>query len=148
MSIFRRIVAVFSLPAAFLMLVTGLSPVTKSQQEKKEAAVEAEVQEDFAPVFRFAVATDVHISADDDTNTKIYPMIFDIYIRACNEDLYAYFNSVDAGSDGSVYTNIEGGLGIFAARRTHIYRRVPGDPSDRPGIGLHALLRDSIPGFI
>ena len=90
----------------------------------------------------------MHATFDDDTNTKIYPMIFDIYIRACNEDLYAYFNSVDAGSDGSVYTNIEGGLGIFAARRTHIYRRVPGDPSDRPGIGLHALLRDSIPGFI
>jgi len=94
----------------------------------------------------------LHTAFDGDTNTKTYPMLFDIYLNACNEDLYAYLSSVEAngglGQSDAVYTNIEGGLGVFAARRTHVYRRVPGDASDVPGYGLHALLRDSIPGFI
>lgn len=89
---------------------------------------------------------------EGDTNTKIYPQLFDIYINACNEELYAYLNSASSatGIDQShaVYSNIEGGLGVFAARRSHLYRQVPGDPSDQAGIGLHALLKDSIPGFI
>lgn len=87
-----------------------------------------------------------------DTNTKIYPELFDIYIWGCNEDLYAYLYSESSASgidqSHSVYSNIEGGLGVFGARRTHLFSRVPGDPSDRPGIGLHSLLKDSIPGFI
>lgn len=89
---------------------------------------------------------------EGDTNTKIYPELFDIYVTACNEELYAYLHSV--GSLGgveqntSVYTNIEGGLGVFAARRARLYRRVPGDPSDRTGVGLHALLKEMGVGFI
>lgn len=87
-----------------------------------------------------------------DTNTKVYPKIFDIYINACNEELYAYLSSESSagGVDQNhmVYSNIDGGLGVFAARRTHLYRRVPGDDSDRPGVGLHALLKDSIGCFL
>lgn len=101
---------------------------------------------------RDAFLRGLHNHFDGDTNTKIYPMVFDIYINACNEELYAYLNSQAAAGDidqsHSIYTNIEGGLGVFAARRTHLYRRVPGDPSDRAGVGLHAILKDSIPGFI
>ncbi len=94
----------------------------------------------------------LHEKFDGDTNTKIYPELFDIYITGCNEELYAYLSSVGSASgidqSHAVYTNIDGGLGVFAARRAHLYRRVPGDPSDRPGVGLHALLKDSIQGFI
>ena len=101
---------------------------------------------------RDAFMAAMHSQFDGDTNTKIYPQMFDIYVYACNEDLYAYLSSVGAATgvdqSHSTYTNIEGGLGVFGARRTHLSRRVPGDPSDRPGIGLHALLKDSIAGFI
>ena len=102
------------------------------------------------PRSAFLTALKEHFAGD--TNTKIYPEIFDIYIYGCNEELYAYLYSESSASgidqSHSVYSNIEGGLGVFAARRTHLYGRVPGDPSDRPGIGLHNLLKDSIPGFI
>ena len=104
------------------------------------------------PYSRTAFLTALKEYFADDTNTKIYPELFDIYIYGCNEALYAYLHSESSASNidesQAIYTNIEGGLGVFAARRTHLYSRVPGDPSDRPGIGLHNLLKDSIPGFI
>ena len=99
----------------------------------------------------------LHRYFDGDTTTKGYPQFFDIFITACNEDLHAYMNSVSSGTNldqgHEVYTNIKDGegrncLGVFGARRTHIYRRVPGDPSDREGIGLHALLKEMGVGFI
>lgn len=86
-----------------------------------------------------------------DTNTKGYPMMFDIYISMCDENLYAYMhssssqNTVDQG--GEVYSNISGGLGVFGSRRTHIYRSVPGDDNDREGVGLLPLLKSLDVGF-
>ena len=61
----------------------------------------------------------------------------DILIYACNEDLNAYITSqnlhVSGGQGFSPYTNIEGGLGIFGSRRTHIRERVPCDSTGKPG---------------
>lgn len=98
-----------------------------------------------------AFLTSVYEAFKDDNTPKGYLKIFDIYITACNEDLYAYMTSVAAGSNleqsHEIYTNIEGGLGVFASRRTHISRRVPGDPSDREGVGLYALLKEMDVGF-
>ena len=59
----RRILSVLSLPMASVMLVTSLSPVTGSDQKAHEAAAETSIAETFEPVFRFAVASDVHVSA-------------------------------------------------------------------------------------
>ena len=55
--------------------------VTKDQQKTREAAVEASTQADFVPVFRFAVASDVHISAGDQTNTERFRKLFDSVYR-------------------------------------------------------------------
>ncbi len=48
-----------------------------------------------------------------------------VYIHCCTEDLAAYIYSSHPGGslnqEPFTYTNMEGGLGIFAARRTHIY---------------------------
>lgn len=91
----------------------------------------------------------------DDPRPKGYPKIADIYITSCSEDLNAYINSVSEMSNidqgREVYTNIHGGLGIFAARRTHIYKRVECDPSDNTTsahTGLHALLQGLGVGFL
>ncbi|MCR4659999.1 MAG: hypothetical protein K5650_06855 [Bacteroidales bacterium] len=86
----------------------------------------------------------------DDTNTKVYPMLFDIYINMCNEPLYAYMQSVSTANyldrGVEVYTNISGGLGVFGSRRTHVYRQVPGDDDDRD-VGVRALLKSLGVGF-
>lgn len=91
----------------------------------------------------------------DDPRPKGYPQIADIYITACSEDLNAYINSVSRLSNidqgREAYTNIHGGIGVFAARRTHIYKRVECDPSDNTTgahTGLHALLKSLGVGFI
>ena len=91
----------------------------------------------------------------DDPRPKGYPMIADVYVTACTEDLNAYINSVSQMSDidqgREVYTNIHGGLGVFAARRAHIYKRVECDPSDNETAahtGLHVLLKKLGVGFI
>lgn len=71
----------------------------------------------------------------------------DIAIAVCNEDLYAYITSQGAstatGQELQGYTNIDGGLGIFGSRRTHIHYKVPCDSTGKPGYipaslkGLH-----------
>lgn len=88
---------------------------------------------------------------EGDTNTKGYPKLFDIYITMCDENMYAYMQSSSSGSaldqGGEVFTNISGGLGVFGARRTHVYRTVPGDDNDREGVGMLPLLRSLNVGF-
>ena len=87
---------------------------------------------------------------EGDTNRKEYPMLFDIYITMCNENLYAYMQSVSSANfldrGEAAYTNIKGGLGVFGSRRTHVYRRVPGDDDDR-NVGIRALLKSLGVGF-
>lgn len=61
----------------------------------------------------------------------------DITIAVANEDLNAYIASQEALNTSQenylTYTNIEGGYGIFASRRTHITTRVPCDSVGKPG---------------
>lgn len=60
----------------------------------------------------------------------------DITILAGNEELNCYYNSQTAhhssGQEYANYTNIQGGLGIFASRRTHMVFRVPCDSTGKP----------------
>lgn len=60
-----------------------------------------------------------------------------IAIDACNEDLHAYLNSQSGmggtSQDYQVYSNIEGGVGVFGSRRTHILANVPCDSSGKEG---------------
>lgn len=109
-----------------------------------------------ADVYTIQYSRDAFLSAVSryfagDTNSKGYPMMFDIYITMCDENLYAYMHSASSGSaldQGSqVYSNISGGLGVFGSRRMHIYRSVPGDDSDREGVGMLPLLRSLDVGF-
>ena len=65
----------------------------------------------------------------DDPRYKVNLNTVDVYLHCCTEDLNAYLTSVaQAGgvnAEHSVYTNIKGGVGVFAARRTHIYKSMP-----------------------
>lgn len=74
----------------------------------------------------------------------------DISIAVCNEDLYAYITSQGAstttGQELQGYSNIEGGLGIFGSRRSHIRYTVPCDSTGKPGY-LPAVLKDLHVGF-
>ena len=94
MNIIRRIIAILSLPFAFLMLVTEFSPVTLSQQKELEAKTDASLSDDFEPVLRFAVASDVHISADDDTNVKRLVKLFETAYRYSGA--HPTYNTLDA----------------------------------------------------
>ena len=61
----------------------------------------------------------------------------DITIAVCNEDLNAYLGTQEglaASSQGQqVYTNIQGGMGIFGSRRSHIVANVPCDSVGKTG---------------
>ena len=91
----------------------------------------------------------------DDTNHKDYLELVDIYITACDENLNVYMNSVSSGTNlnqaTDTYTNIRGGVGIFAARRRHLYKNLLADnsmnPINTPNPGLRAYLRDLGIGF-
>ncbi len=68
----------------------------------------------------------------------------EIALSVCNEDLNAYINSQNAnrtsGQESTAYSNIEGGVGIFGSRRSHIRVRVPSDPDSGPNSILQALM--------
>lgn len=63
----------------------------------------------------------------DDTVHKIIIDTVDIYLRCCNEELsnyiYSHETSTSINQNRVNYTNIEGGVGVFASRRTHMYVR-------------------------
>ncbi|MCR5689560.1 MAG: metallophosphoesterase [Clostridiales bacterium] len=107
MYIIRRIVAIMSLPLALIMLITGISAVTPSRQKELEAATEASTQADFVPVFRFAVATDVHINANDSTTATRLGQLFETAYRYadghpdynCLDALVLTGDNCDSGSD-------------------------------------------------
>ena len=72
----------------------------------------------------------------DNTDSLFFVNNVDITIRVCNEDLKAYIssheNTAASGQDYTTYYNIEGGVGIFGARRTHIRVNVPCDSIGTP----------------
>ncbi|MBR1517745.1 MAG: DUF4249 family protein [Bacteroidales bacterium] len=87
-----------------------------------------------------------------DTSTKMFVDSARISLAICNEPLHAYLNSIDMirsqmGQEQQLYSNIEGGIGVFGARRTHLSVCVPADASDVPPLGLHYLIRELNLGF-
>lgn len=64
--------------------------------------------------------------AGDTLNKNVIDTV-DVYLLACSEDLAAYMYSNEASNtinqNDFVYTNIKGGLGVFASRRTHLYKQ-------------------------
>ena len=72
-----------------------------------------------------------------DSGRYYVPMV-DIFLTACNEDLNAYINSRDntyssGGQEYRAYSNVEGGVGVFGARRAHIRVNVPCDSTGKEG---------------
>ena len=72
----------------------------------------------------------------DNTDSLFFVNNVDVTILVCNEDLKAYItshqNSATSGQEYSTYSNIEGGVGIFGSRRTHIRVNVPCDSIGTP----------------
>ncbi len=87
----------------------------------------------------------------DDTSAKHYIPHVDIYLTCCSEELNAYISTSSQGTsinqEHETFSNIIGGVGVFAARRTHLYKGMPSDNSIQPGVGLHDLLLHLGVGF-
>lgn len=99
----------------------------------------------FYPLSRFL--TDLRTLLQQDTaSRKEYLKRVDIYLTCCTEDLNAYLSTAAQGSNveqsHETYTNIKGGLGVFAARRTHLYKSMKSDASETAGEGLYWHLRN------
>ncbi len=75
-----------------------------------------------------------HLASNTDTLYCVNNV--DITLTACNEELYQYMRSHHRTIVGSQeipsYTNIDGGVGIFASRRAHITVNVPADSFGNP----------------
>ena len=96
--------------------------------------------------------TSVKEQLKDDPTPKTYLKEVDLYLTACSEDLSAYMaNIADAGNldqSRELYSNIEGGRGIFAARRTKLHRWYPADCSlASTPVGLFYQLKQLDVGF-
>ncbi|MBQ7280842.1 MAG: hypothetical protein IJR13_09035 [Bacteroidales bacterium] len=94
----------------------------------------------------------VETSLHGDTATKLYVDTAVIFLSVCNEPLHAYLNSIELMNSSldqeyAAYSNIEGGVGIFAARRTALRDTVLADNSDVRPYGLHFLLEQLDVGF-
>ncbi len=94
MLFFQRIKGFLAFPLALLMLLTGISPISHHKQAKLEAALAASTAQDFVPVFRFAIASDVHVRANDRTNADRLAMLFQTAYRY--SDNHATYQSLDA----------------------------------------------------
>jgi hypothetical protein len=94
---------------------------------------------------RYAFLADLKSKLQNDPSTKKYLKMVDLYLTVSSEDYNAYVSSLNAGTSISQgrepYTNIEGGLGVFASRRTHLYKWMPADSSNKAE-GLYTHLRD------
>ncbi len=82
----------------------------------------------------------------DTASRKEYLKRVDIYLTCCTEDLNAYLSTVNAVADltqgRESYCNIEGGVGLFAARRTHLFSSYPADESQVENSGLYYFLQN------
>jgi len=81
----------------------------------------------------------------DNTDSLFNVNNVDITIAVCNEDLNAYLNSLDhtvmGGQDNPTYSNVEGGVGIFGSRRSHITVNMPCDSTGKPDYMPDRLVR-------
>ena len=86
-----------------------------------------------------------------DTNRKYYTARVDLYLTACSEEFNTYISTIVPGDSPSqnteVYSNIKGGIGMFASRRTHLFKRMPCDDSDLEGRGLYYFIDSLDLGF-
>ncbi len=87
----------------------------------------------------------------DNHAAKYYLKYVDVYVTSCNEDFNVYLNTVDANNSidqgTEAYSNIHNGVGVFAARRTHLCKRVDADSSLSPNQGLYYFLVNLGVGF-
>ena len=87
----------------------------------------------------------------DDTTRKYFIPRVDMYLTCCSEELNAYLNTASPSADISqtteVYNNIHGGVGIFASRRTHLFKRMPANADMTPNRGLLYFLVQLNVGF-
>ena len=85
-----------------------------------------------------------------DTNHKKFVDTVGIRLYVCNEDLNAYINTttgaISTDQNRTIYSNIPGGVGIFGARRTHLFEKVLADNGTTPQ-GMHTLLENLLVGF-
>ncbi len=77
----HRIKYFLAFPLALLMLLTGISPISGSRQAKLEAELAASIEQDFVPVFRFAITSDVHVRANDSTTADRLAQLFQTAYR-------------------------------------------------------------------
>ena len=78
-----------------LLLLIGVGVPTKSRQLELEQRVQAEAEKDFVPVFRFAVASDVHVmDASNPRNAERFAQLFRTAYRYA--DAHASYKSLDA----------------------------------------------------
>ena len=87
----------------------------------------------------------------NDPRPKRLVAYVDLYLTACSEDFSAYMSNIsDAGNldqSRELYTNIEGGRGIFAARRTKLQSHFPADSDIAKPTGLGRMLHELQIGF-
>jgi hypothetical protein len=84
--------------------------------------------------------SDLKLLLEVDTSYKYFHRRVDLYLTSCTEDLSTYMSTVNQATSvtqaNEAYNNIQGGVGIFAARRTHLYKRMNADESLKEGQGL------------
>lgn len=89
---------------------------------------------------------DLKTALQSDTSRKKFVDFVEIFINACTEDLNAYMASQYSGTsvtqNQQIYSNIQGGLGIFSARRLHLSTMVPCDSTT--GTASNMSYRDLI----
>ena len=94
---------------------------------------------------------DIKNALAGDTCKKTFYDTVRISLKVCNEDLSAYMSSTQASGSlaqgQQIYSNIEGGVGVFGARRSGLVVWVGSDKSDIAPSGLHYLLRELNVGF-
>lgn len=94
MNTFAKVVAALCVPMSLIMLITGFSFITKNKQVLLEEKTEQEIQEDFTPVIRFAVTSDVHVNENDPGRAdRLGKMFQTMYAYA---DAHPTYNTVDA----------------------------------------------------
>ena len=95
---------------------------------------------------RYTFLEDLKAKLVDDTCRKVYLKYVDLYVTSCSEDMNAYLaTAVSGGTLGQeveLYSNINGGIGVFAARRTHVCKRFPADSSLLDNRGLFYFLEN------
>ncbi|MBR4451404.1 MAG: metallophosphoesterase [Clostridia bacterium] len=92
--ILRRIIGILCVPVALFTLISGVSFISKDKQETIEKNLEEDTAKPFEPVFRFAITSDVHISAADNTNTERLKKMFETAYRY--SDSHPSYKSLDA----------------------------------------------------